>query len=154
MDFTLVFDNATGLMDLALTPAGDFAAEAGLRTAVLLSLCCDATARVDDAIPDATTDRRGWWADFTTQAGALRDETGSRLWLLNREVITPDVLDRAQHYAADALAWMVADGVAESVAVQATEVQRGVIGLGVLLNRGTARESRFDVLWQQEGLSA
>jgi phage gp46-like protein len=154
MDFALVFDNATGLMDLALTPAGDFAADAGLETSILLSLCCDAMARADDAIPDGTADRRGWWADFPAAVGDLRDETGSRLWLLSREVITPDVLGRAEQYAADALAWLVADGVAESVGVAAQEVQRGVIGLAVLLNRGTARESRFNLLWTQEGLAA
>jgi len=152
MDFRLAFDNSTGTADLVLTANGDLAIDDGLETAILISLGSDAMARADDEIPDNTADRRGWWADFITDAGVLRDETGSRLWLLDRADITPDTLRLAEQYAAESLAWLVEDGVAESVAVEARGMGRNGIGLGVLLNRGTARESRFDYLWNNEGL--
>ena len=102
----------------------DLALEDGLATAVILSLFLDARARADDALPDGGTDRRGFWAD-TVAPAVERDRTGSRLWLLSREKTLPEVLRRAHDYAAEALRWLVEDGVASrllSLAVNITLV--------------------------------
>ena len=150
-DFKLDFDNGAGAADLALTSTGDFAPEAGLETAIIISLGTDAMARDDDELPDGTDDRRGWWGDLAEQPGGPRDETGSRLWLLDRAVMTQETLRRAEQYAADALAWLVTDGVAERVDVTASEIQPGAIGLAILINAGTARAGHYNFIWRGIG---
>lgn len=103
----------------AVVEGGDLGRETTLETAVILSLFLDARARDDDLLPDAVNgDRRGWWADSVVPA-AGRDRTGSRLWLLGREKTLPEVLRRAQDYATEALQWLIDDGVATAVQVQA-----------------------------------
>jgi phage gp46-like protein len=134
--------------------AGDYRVEGpgleeddGLETAVVLSLFSDRRANRDDALPDNSTERRGWWGDgFAEVAG---DRFGSRLWLLSREKQTSEVLQRAREYAREALAWLVQDGIAREVIVTAEVVRQGVLGLGIEIRRGDAAavRYRFDSFW-------
>lgn len=71
---------------------------------VLISLFTDARAEESDTVPDGTTDKRGWPGDSFYDA-----PWGSKLWLLYREKLTTDVMNRAIKYAQDALAWMTVD---------------------------------------------
>lgn len=96
--------------DVAVAGA-DLLGDAGLETAVLLSVFTDRRADVTDVLPLGETDRRGWWADREDR------KLGSRLWLLDREKRTPATIARAQDYVSEALAWLVSDGVAKSVDV-------------------------------------
>lgn len=103
----------------AAIQGGDLGKDDSLETAVILSLFLDARARDDDVLPDeAHGDRRGWWADSVVPA-AERDRTGSRLWLLGREKVLPEVLRRARDYAVEALQWLIDDGIASAVDVRA-----------------------------------
>lgn len=120
----------------------DLVLEDGLATAVILSLFLDARARADDALPDGGTDRRGFWAD-TVAPAAERDRTGSRLWLLSREKTLPEVLRRAHDYAAEALRWLVDDGVASRVDVSATMPRLGLLSLAVNITRVTGESSTY-----------
>ncbi|MBR0675431.1 hypothetical protein GXW77_04500 [Roseomonas alkaliterrae] len=116
-DIALAWDQEAMAFDW--TMAGpDVLLDAGLRTAVAVSLFTDGLARPDDAIPDGTDDRRGWWGDMPRE-GQGRDPIGSRLWLLTREKRTEQTRRRAEDYAREALAWMLADGVASAVDVAA-----------------------------------
>ncbi len=113
----------------------------GLETAVIISLFTDRRANADDSIPDGSSDRRGWWADeFAT---INNDLIGSRLWLLSREKQVPAVLVKAQAYAQEALQWLVEDGVAESVAVVASNPRSGVLGLQVAISRPQQPVTRY-----------
>ena len=138
--------------DLGLT-GGLLAGDDGLETAVVLSLFSDRRANPDDVLPDDGGSRRGWWGDLVPAtvdgAAAEGDRFGSRLWLLAREKQLPDVLIRARDYAAEALAWLIEDGVAERVEVEAVIVRAGVLGLAVTIvrPRGRAVEFRFDYAW-------
>lgn len=76
-----------------------------LATAVMISLFTDRTALSDDVIPDGTNDPRGWWGDDSATP------IGSRLWLLGRAKQTTETLARAQDYIAEALQWLIDDGV-------------------------------------------
>lgn len=129
--------------DISLDGA-DLATDGGLQTAVIMSLFTDRRAEPDDAIPDGTDDRRGWWADAWPAAPG--DLWGSRLWLLYREKDLPSVLTRAQQYAEESLAWMVADGVAAAVRVTAERVRRGVLGIFVEIEKPDGE--RFADLWE------
>lgn len=128
LDLALVWSPAIGEADLALAGT-DIATDAGLQTAVIISLFTDAPADPGDRIPDGTGNPRGWWGDAPAQGGAPTDVTGSKLWLLAGALLTPETLARAESYARAALAWMVRDGVAGSVAATATSPQLGWLQL-------------------------
>lgn len=147
MDLQLAFNAASKQFDLALAGA-DLATEAGLQAAVVLSLFTDRLAEPGDVLPDATTDRRGWWGDsFTDQAG---DRIGSKLWLLGREKQLPSVARRAESYAREALQWLIDDGIATRLNVTAEFIASGAMGLQVEIVRpaGTPLIYRFSTLWE------
>lgn len=130
--------------------AGDLVAEDSLRTAVILSLFLDRRANDDDILPNGSDDRRGWWADTVAPmtdygiggGSASGDRIGSRLWLLSREKQLAGVLERAQHYAEEALAWLVEDGVATAVQVTATNPRQGWLVLEVTVTLSDTSEYR------------
>ena len=126
MDFVISYDPQTFSFDFVVQD-GDFATDNGLLTAVLISLFTDRRANDDDVIPDGTGNRRGSWQDQYLEVEG--DLLGSRLWLLGREKELSHVLQRAQMYAEEALAWMVEDVVARSVTVTAEWSAPGVLGL-------------------------
>lgn len=136
----------SGSADLAIVD-DDIASDDGLRTAVLLSLFTDRRAEVDDSLPGEDGDRRGWWGDEFSQVEG--DRIGSRLWLLNRSTRTDTVLRRAEEHVREALAWMVADKVAESVDVTAEAVD-SMLALAITIHRPNADPAsfRFDGLWE------
>lgn len=129
--------------DLVLN-GGDLVIDAGLETAVVLSLFTDRRAQTDDEIPDGTDDRRGWWAD--TFSDVEGDRIGSRLWLLAREKDTASTLERAREFAEEALDWMIEDGVAKNLTVVSERVRPGVLGLAVSIER--AAGGRWDTVWE------
>lgn len=123
------------------------ATEEGLRTAVVVSLFTDARAGDDDRLPDGGADRRGWWADTWPEFEG--DNTGSHLWLLAREKQLPLVLERARRYARAALQWLIDDGIAAEVSVDASFPRTGVLLLEVVIERlldGPVRY-RFEQFW-------
>jgi phage gp46-like protein len=132
--------------DLALD--GPLLAEdGGLVTAVILSLWTDARALPDDVLPPGQTDRRGWWGD--AYPVAEQDRFGSRLWLLRASKQLQQSLNLAKAYAEEALAWLVADGVARKVEVETWIVRFEVMGLLARIHRPDSAvvPIRFDVLW-------
>lgn len=150
MNIATVFSHETLNGDWVLS-GPDLAAEDGLRTAILISLFTDARARPDDPI-DAAEDPRGWWGDVALD-GAAQDETGSRLWLLEREKSTEQTRARAELYIREALAWMIEDGVAAAIDI-ASEWQGPVkqaLAVVIRIRRPGGESQRFDALWQTEG---
>lgn len=95
-----------------------------LQTAVILSLFTDARAGRDDTLPLNQTNRRGWVGDeFMGQDDA--DAWGSLLWLIyigkgEQGLSEGGVLDTAQLYVGECLAWMVRAGIASKVEAIAT----------------------------------
>ncbi len=132
--------------------AGDMVLDLGLATSVYISLFTDARAKDDDELPDIVQnetwpDRRGWWADETSERE--NDSIGSRLWLLLRSKATQENVQRAKTYAKEALQWMLDEGVAKEVAVEA-ERQNEWLCIKVSITRltGTVESCRFDILWK------
>lgn len=95
-----------------------------IETAILISIFTDRMAQPDDVIPDGTNDPRGWWADDDVPIG-------SRMWLLQRAKQTTDTLQRAYDYLAEALQWMVDDGVAAGFDINVQWVRRGMLGASI-----------------------
>ncbi len=157
MDIAFTFDGAALSFDWQLT-GGDLGIDGGLRSAVIVSLFTDRQAEDDDVLPTGGTDRRGWWGDLKTDGSAAPagDRIGSLLWLLGRELATEETRQRAVDYAGDALAWLIDDGVAQTVDVDATLTGAPAsrsIALQITITRrdGTStKRDVFDLLWSAE----
>lgn len=94
-----------------------------IQTAILISIFSDRRAEADDVIPDGD-DPRGWWADDDVPIG-------SRMWLLRRAKQTGETLQRAYDYLAEALQWMVDDGVVARFDINAQWVRRSTLGASI-----------------------
>lgn len=116
-----------------------------LPRAVIISLFTWGRAKPDDKLPG--TERMGWWGD--TYAATPGDRIGSRLWLLARSTITNQTPGQARKYAEEALAWLVADGVASHVIVQAERSTLDRIDLWTQIVRGNSPrlDIRFNDAW-------
>jgi len=79
------------------------------------------------------------------------DRIGSRLWLLSREKQVQEVLNRAREYAAEALQWLIDDGIAQDVEIEASFDRPGLLALLVTITRppGDAVEFRFSTTWRE-----
>ncbi len=146
MDLRTVYDK-DGMRCDWLFAAPELATDDALETAVILSLFTDRLANADDALPDSTGQRRGWWGDSFADVDG--DRIGSRLWLLAREKQLPAVLERARAYARESLAWMVEDGIARGVEVEAEFPRLGAIAIEATILRaiGGPVRFRFEAFW-------
>jgi phage gp46-like protein len=132
----LMAASSAGKLDLVLE-AGDLALDESLRTPALVSLFTDALALAEDELPDAGTDRRGWWAEALL-VGEGEETWGARLWLLERSTITNRRLADAEVYGREALRWLLDRQIAERVDVTASRLDTTRILLEVSLVRGDA----------------
>lgn len=153
MDFLLAYnnnlDNPAGIGPAAdwVISGGDLAPDDGLQSAVIISLFTDRLAAADDELPDDSGDRRGWWGDSLDPG----DNIGSRLWLLSRRKQTQQTLNDAIGYAREALAWMIEDGVAQQIDVQAEWAGLGILKMRIDIYRrganGQITKTQFDAVW-------
>ncbi len=126
------------------TPLG-MAMRQALPRAVIISLFTWGRALPDDDLPGDA--RMGWWGDSFPQVAG--DRIGSRLWLLARAKILNDTPAKAREYAEQALAWLLEDGVASEVIVQAERGDFGRIDLWCQIVRGNSPrlDIRFNDAW-------
>jgi len=150
MDLAMQWRNGYGYLHLV---GPDLVEDDGLRSAVLVSLFTDRQAHVDDRIPDGSADRRGHWSDSYLPGD---EQIGSRLWLLDREKIQPEVLRRAEDYSREALAWMTRRGAARSVQARAWTTGRDDLNLQISITRPNGQVESFDFLdmWKKEAQHA
>ena len=151
-DMSLRFDNEAGRFDLQLL-GGDSVGlhtDHGLETAVIASLFTDARARDDDVLPDGK-DRRGFWGETWPVIPGMK--FGSRLWLLNREIITPETVARVREYGTEALRWLVDQGIASSATFPAQRDRaagKWVISARAVIERPDKPvfERRYSDIWK------
>lgn len=128
-------------------------AQLGLQTAeplvraVYISLFTWRRAEPDDDLPGS--ERMGWWGDsFSAVPG---DRIGSRLWLLARAKLLPDTPAKAREYALEALQWLIDDGVAAKVEVEAERQGLDMLALRVVVYKAGASvplDIRFTNVWE------
>ncbi len=135
-DIAVVWNGTQG--DIALQ-GDDLLVDDGLVTAVIITLCSDARADADVDVGNGLLARRGWWAADTSGWGSL-------LWLMQREKVTQETVEKARDYARRALQWLVDDGVVSAVDVTAEIMDRETIELYVQLTRGS--NLKYDYLWR------
>lgn len=144
---------------------GDLERDAGLETAVLISLFTDARARAEDYQPDANgfayirpgEDPRGWWGEsfWPGSNGSGGRQIGCRWWLRRRMKVTDETAQIHREDAEEALAWLLEDGVAAAVNVTAEWLEprhRGVLIVTVRIVRpdGARQAFRFDSHWEAQ----
>ena len=108
---------------------GDFVQDGDLSTAVVMSIFSWRRANPDDRLPDDSGRREGFWGDSLNEDE--QDKLGSRLWLLRREKLTQETINRAHEYIAESLRWIVQDGRATQV--DTVVERRGLDGLSILV---------------------
>ena len=128
-DLRLVWNQALGRADWTVVPAASgaqLAASSDMASVVLLLLFTDRVAQPDYPGPN----RHGWWAD------SFQDTpVGSRLWQLERRKIADRgaLAAEAKGIVDEALAPMVAWGIASSVTCQVACPPAGIGSPGTLL---------------------
>jgi phage gp46-like protein len=115
-----------------------------LVTAVLISLFTDRVANDDDVIPDGSNDPRGWVGDLGQTV-----PIGSRLWLLSRSKLTQSAATTAKSMAAEALKWMLDDGVVARLDIKTEIVQPNRLNMQVIAFKqdGTRIAMDFTHAW-------
>lgn len=148
MDIALAFDPLNLTADLTIV-GGRLATDAGLTTAVLVSIFTDRRAEADDPLDPLADDgdRRGWVGDLLEEPG---DRWGSRLWLLARAKLTEETRLLVEQYVAESLSWAIDKGVADRVDVKATIVPTQTISVAVQMFRGASPLARWDFIWRAQ----
>ena len=143
-DTTTVWVRELGRGDWALTGASLLEGN-DLETAILISLFSDREANTDDVIPDGTNDPRGWVGDAGEDY-----KIGSRIWLLERAKQTTETLRRAGDYIAEALQWLIDDGVVAQFDIVTEWTRAGTLGANVLAykNTGSSIPMSFSWVWK------
>lgn len=132
---------AFSLGSLGSLPSAGLVSGSDIETAVLISIFTDAAADVDDQLPDASSDLRGWWGD---------PSIGSRLWLRLRAKQTPQTLLLVKADIEAALAWLITDDVAAAVEVETEWTARDALGVAVTVRRrdGSTVAVAFEWAWK------
>lgn len=129
---------------------GDLVGDAGLETAVSISLFTDRRV-TDQELGPGETEKKGWWGDVFPDVEG--DQIGSRLWLLARAKRTQETLRLAEDYAREALQWMLDDGVAASITVTSEfqgDVMDGRWAILIQIVRPNGESARFTALWDAQ----
>lgn len=146
MDLRIIQNPSDCLFDI-LFQNDEFLRDLGLQTMVTISLFSNRRVRPEELDP-LESDRGGFWGE------AIDTETdfvfGSRLWLLDRAKITPELLIEAEEYVLEALQWMIDRGIVQSVG--ATAELFGDDGIKILVEIERPEEEKinfqFDYLWE------
>lgn len=122
---------------------GEIQADESLKSAVLISLFTDARCEKTE-LPSGEISQRGYFGD-----AIFGEKTGSKLWLLNRAKYNNDTLIKAKEYAQNALAWLVVDGLAKEVQVDAffNEQKEMILNVSIFKNNNDLESITINNLW-------
>lgn len=160
-DLAAAYDSTIMAADLALDGAL-LKADDGLATAIVISIFTDRRANPDDELPSGGQfggggdSRRGWFGDALPPKVAgepvANDRIGSRLWLLAREKQTAETMARAREYIAEAVEWLIEDGVCTRIDVDVWVERPGVMGFTVTPWRpdGSSVEFTYHTAWEAQ----
>ena len=152
-DLRLIWDTTLGEADLSAPQnSGDLEGDAGLETAVIISLLTDRRADDDDILPDpGNIDRRGWWGDLLG-SDPVDDEIGSRLWVFTeRGKLTESLISDVKNVIEEALQWMIDDGIATTIEVEVERVSNNIYYLVKIYKtegNPTTYSVKYDSNWQ------
>lgn len=141
-DAVLVGDN----FDLQIGDDGDIVTADFFDTAILMSVFCERRASPSE-VPQSER-RRGWIGNESTPDF----EIGSKLWLYYQARVTRSILSGLESVILAGLQWMVDDGIAESIEVNA-ELSGGRVVVDIPTKRPSSKvERRYYALWENTGI--
>ncbi len=154
-DIKIFWDNDTQEGDIKMG-VSDLERDGGLETAVMLSLYSDRRALDSDDYDN--DNKRGWWGD---ELNIDNDQTGSRLWLLERSKTTQQSLNLAKGYVREALQWMIDDGVCMKIDIVAQRYNRqnparpeigDTLAMQIKIRKfdGTETVMKFNDIWEAQ----
>jgi len=117
-----------------------------LESAILISLFSDRQALSDDVIPDGSGDPRGWVGDLDSDY-----PIGSRLWLLSRSKQNAETLQHANDYIAEAIQWLIDDGVVAGFGITVEWTKSSMLGALVTAYKDNtaAAPMKFSWVWKE-----
>lgn len=137
------------MFDLLINNDSEIEYEEGLETAMAMSLFTNK--RVDTSqVPFLSNDQMGWWGDLTSEIEG--DQIGSRMWLLEREKVTTEVLRRSEDYSLESLQWMIDDGITNSINVSSSYTENKVMVTAIEIERPDEENTRYEVNWEGQSL--
>ena len=142
-DIWLHLDNGQGTIEYEDV---DLKRDAGLETAIEISLFTDRRADDTDTLPDHSGEKRGWWGDEENF------KLGSKLWLLFRSSATEDIPGKVNQYARESLQWMIDDGIAKSVEVESEKTDMSTIEITVKVEQPTGQDKfyKYSLNWDAQ----
>jgi len=140
------FVSVPGPADIAVT-GYELDRDPGFETSIVLSLFTDARAARGDVLPGTIKNKGGWWGSIL-----LGRQLGSKLWLLQRSILSNTTMRLYEQYSKDALAWMVEDQIAEEVTAVATKVGLNRVDLAMTIKRknNTSVSFQFYINWEEQ----
>ena len=136
-------------IDIGFTET-DLETDAGLETATLISLYSDGRATPEE-VDELENELKGYWGDMFPDIPG--DQHGSLLWTTHRYKQTNQNRLDIQSKTESCLEWMKEDGIAESVIVNTSIIENGVVQSDVDIvkpeDKGTAKISN---VWNAQGL--
>ena len=135
------FSDEMGL-DLVLKNS-EIQPDESLKSAVLVSLFTDIRCEKTE-LPKGEFSQRGYFGD-----AIFNELTGSKLWLLDRAKYSNDTLIKAKEYAKSALTWLVTDGIAKDVQVEAyfNEQKKMILNVSIYKNNDEFESVTINNLW-------
>lgn len=130
-----LFLEVGGSVDLVLE-GGDLQPDVGVRSMILTALFTDARAPADVLERLGERDPRGVWSE---EPGTRE---GSLLWTHERAKLTPQEISRVREDVEAALAFVVQEGIAQRVVVEARRGDGDRLDVVVVLERGNATGMR------------
>jgi len=123
------------------------ARETALETSIVISLFTDGRADSSDDLPDTFAFLSGYFGSVLTKFNI-----GSKLWLLGRSKVTQTTISEGIQYCKEALAWMIADEIADNIEVKANRSAPRQIDFAVLIQRRNASNVFFSffVNWENQ----
>jgi phage gp46-like protein len=149
-----IWNRETQQGDWARAADGSLKASAGIATCAILALMTDKACPADHPLAPGDGDLRGWWATPLLAAQGI-PEMGSLLWLLENKAVNETNRRYAETFALDALAPLIAAGLAVKASATATILpRRNGVTLAVALYGSDGAQiyaAQFDVVWAQIG---
>lgn len=131
--------------DLQIGADGDIVTADFFDTAILMSIFCERRATPSE-VPESER-RRGWIGNESTPGF----EIGSKLWLYYQARVTRSILSGLESVILAGLQWMIDDGIAESIEVNA-ELSGGRVVVDIPTKRPSSKvERRYYDLWENTG---
>ena len=144
-DYGLILQN--GCYDLEYKD-NDFIEDGGLETSIIISLFSNKRISEDQRQELSLRELGGWWGSSLIDPDS--DEVGSRFWVLTRAKATIETLRLIEDYAMEALNYLIEDGVASSIEVNASYNQGLTLNLEIQIFRPFNEVSKFSILWDNQ----